>query len=128
MTIPAVTTAVPDHCEDILSYVEIKDKWNCRACSRARFYAQNIPRLTIDDTMIITMESEVEFRNVNWPIQTVTPVGNNKYEITFQSQGKFLLQITFRAKNLAFESEFDGHGHSKRRHECLCRSRWHWRR
>ena len=35
-----VTTPVPDHCQDILSIVEIKDNWQCRACSRARFYAQ----------------------------------------------------------------------------------------
>ena len=36
----AVTTPVPDHCQDILSMVEIKDNWQCRACSRARLYAQ----------------------------------------------------------------------------------------
>ena len=34
------TTPVPDHCQDILSMVEINDNWQCRACSRARLYAQ----------------------------------------------------------------------------------------
>ena len=68
-TTPAVATPVPDHCEDILSLVEIKDNWQCRACSRARFYAQNIPRLTNDDTMTVTFDAEVEFRNINHPIK-----------------------------------------------------------
>ena len=36
----AATTPVPDHCLEILSIVEIKDNWQCRTCSRARFYAQ----------------------------------------------------------------------------------------
>ena len=39
-TTPPPTTPVPDHCEDILSIVEIKDHWQCRSCSRARIYAQ----------------------------------------------------------------------------------------
>ena len=68
-TTPAVTTPVPEHCEDILSLVQIKDKWQCRACSRARFYAQNVPRLTNDDTLTVTFDAEVEFRNINHPIK-----------------------------------------------------------
>ena len=39
-TTPPPTTPVPDHCEDILSIVEIKDHWQCRSCSRNRIYAQ----------------------------------------------------------------------------------------
>ena len=68
-TTPAATTPVPDHCEDILSLVEIKDRWQCRACSRARFHAQNVPRLTNDDTMTVTFDAEVEFRNINYSIK-----------------------------------------------------------
>ena len=38
-TTPAVTTPLPDGCSDILSLIELKDKWQCRACSRARVYS-----------------------------------------------------------------------------------------
>ena len=38
-TTPVVTTPLPDGCSDILNLIEIKDKWQCRACSRARVYS-----------------------------------------------------------------------------------------
>ena len=38
-TTAAVTTPLPDGCSDILSLIELKDKWQCRACSRARVYS-----------------------------------------------------------------------------------------
>ena len=68
-TTPRPTTPVPAHCEDILSYVEIKDNWQCRACSRARMYAQNVPRLSPDDTITVTFDAAVTFRNINYPIK-----------------------------------------------------------
>lgn len=39
VTTPAVTTPLPDGCSDISSLIELKDKWQCRACSRARVYS-----------------------------------------------------------------------------------------
>ena len=73
-TTQAVTTPVPDHCQDILSIVQIKDNWQCRACSRARIYAQNIPQLTPDDTITVTFDAAVEFRNINYPIKGTTDI------------------------------------------------------
>ena len=78
------TTPVPDHCQDILSNVEIKDNWQCRACSRARFYAQSIPTFTPDDTLTVTFGAEVEFRNINYPIKEIKNVSGFKYEISFE--------------------------------------------
>ena len=92
-TTPAVTTPIPDHCEDILSLVEIKDKWQCRACSRARFFAQNVPRLTNDDSMTVTFDAEVEFRNINYPIKEIVNIGGFKYQITFQDNAHLHNQL-----------------------------------
>ena len=83
-TTPGPTTPVPDHCEDILGMVQIKDNWQCRACSRARLYAQNVPRLSPDDTITITFDAEVEFRNINYPIKAITNIGGFKYEISYE--------------------------------------------
>ena len=83
-TTPAPTTPVPDHCEDILSIVEIKDNWQCRACSRARMYAQNVPRLSPDDTITVTFDAAVTFRNINYPIKEITNIGGFKYELSFE--------------------------------------------
>ena len=102
-TTPAATTPVPDHCEDILSLVEIKDKWQCRACSRARFYAQNVPRLTNDDTMTVTFDAEVEFRNINYPIKEIVNVGGFKYQITFQDNAHLHNQL-----NVEIEFKYSG--------------------
>ena len=39
LTTPVVTTPLPDNCSDISNLIQIKDKWQCRACSRARVYS-----------------------------------------------------------------------------------------
>lgn len=103
LTVPAITTPVPDHCEDILSLVEIKDKWQCRACSRARFYAPNVPRLSNDDTLTVTFDAEVEFRNINHPIKDILNVGEFKYQITFQDNAHLHNQL-----NVEVEFKYSG--------------------
>ena len=89
----AVTTPVPDHCQDISSIVEIKDNWQCRACSRARIFAQNVPTFTTDDTLTITFDEEVEFRNINYPIKQIVNIGGFKYEISFEPGAHFNNQL-----------------------------------
>ena len=43
--------------------------------------------------MTLTMASEVEFLQVRWPIKTLTPLGNNKYQMTFEEQGRFNTRV-----------------------------------
>ena len=81
-----VTTPIPDNCEDILTLVEMKDTWNCRACSRARIYGSINQGLYNDDKMTIVMDREITFLQVRYPIASINSVGaagEFKYEFTF---------------------------------------------
>ena len=117
------TTPVPDHCQYILSLVEIKDNWQCRACSRARLYAQTVPQFTPDDTITLTFDAEVEFRNINYPIKgtdngfsiifddtrgtspdkEITNIGGFKYQMTFEPGAHLNNQL-----NVEVEFKYDG--------------------
>ena len=85
-TAEPVTTPVPDNCEDISALVEMKDTWNCRACSRARIYGSINQGVFNDDKMTIIMDREITFLQVRYPIASINSVGaadEFKYEFTF---------------------------------------------
>ena len=86
ITSAPVTTPVPDNCEDILALVDMKDTWNCRACSRARIYGNINQGVFNDDKMTIIMDREITFLQVRYPIASINSVGASgefKYEFTF---------------------------------------------